>query len=92
MASPIQARSETPVKRAFNFKHGLPSTLDSKHLRPVLERRDIAAEKPIGSNGPDVNVPGYAAGAFAKGQPFSSSTGKGSVISGTSDETSSGDS
>ncbi|PIA95937.1 Oxalate decarboxylase OxdD [Cercospora beticola] len=69
------------LKNAFNYKRGLPSTLSSKHLRPVLEPR-AEPEQIISSNGPNVNVPGYSSDEFAKGQPISSKTGKGAPLLG----------
>lgn len=71
------------LKNAFSYKRGLPSTLSSKHVRPVLEPR-AGPEKIISSNGPDVNVPRYSSDEFAKGQPISSKTGKGAPLLGTS--------
>lgn len=69
------------LKNAFNYKRGLPSTLSSKHLRPVLEPR-AEPEQIISSNGPEVSVPGYSSDEFAKGQPINSKTGKGAPLLG----------
>ncbi|KAK4495016.1 hypothetical protein PRZ48_013343 [Zasmidium cellare] len=78
---PYPTKPESAPKKAFNFKRGLPSNIDSKHLRPVLERRQDSSEEVIGSTQPDPTVPGYAEGAFASGQPISSN-GRGSFLSG----------
>lgn len=71
------ANPEAVPAQSFNFKRGLGT--ESKHLR--LETRQ-ETEQTIGSTGPDPTVEGYAEGAFASGQPYSSTSGKGSVISG----------
>ena len=83
---PVLPDPEQPVihRNAFNFKRGLPSQINSKHLRPVLERRIGPSEQPFSSTGPDVTVEGYSEGAFAQGQPINEKTGKGATISGRS--------
>lgn len=85
-AKPVLPKHNPPVirRKAFNFERGLPSQIDSKHLRPVLERRAGPSEQPFASTEPDVTVPGYSEGNFAQGEPIDGNTGKGAVISGRS--------
>ncbi|SMR53199.1 unnamed protein product [Zymoseptoria tritici ST99CH_1E4] len=80
----LDKQDYAPVKKAFNFQRGLPSTIKSKHLRPHLERRSGEyQEKPIGSSqAPDVTVPGYASGDLAKGEPINDDTKKGATLLG----------
>ncbi|KAF7187970.1 putative oxalate decarboxylase [Pseudocercospora fuligena] len=75
VTGPVQ--EEAVPKQSFNFKRGLGT--ESKHLR--LETRQ-ETEQTIGSTGPNPTVEGYAEGAFASGHPYGSTSGKGSIISG----------
>lgn len=80
-ATPVIARDEPQVeahKEAFKFKRGLPSTTESKHLRPNLETRQ---EQPINTE-PETNAAGYSSGSFAQGQPVNDANGRGAPILG----------
>lgn len=81
-ATPLVAQKEQQEveapKEAFKFKRGLPSTRDSKHLRPALEAR---SEQPI-SSVLDTDAPGYSSGSFAQGQPVNDANGRGAPLLG----------
>lgn len=83
-----ERRSSPGPAKKFQERH-LPSKRSSKHLRPFADIPQIVKrqsewqyqpdEEALGA--PDTKQPGYAEGAFAQGQP-ESSTGRGGPFSG----------